>query len=165
LVVVTNRSDLDANSPDQLFVQLLDDQGVPEGNAQLIAKFTDIEATDVTDSLKDGVRFVVYVVDSGTSPDDKLFLQKIDAAGKKKGSKKAINTPPNREEDNQVVAIDPLGRFVLFTMQGDNYGCYAKDVLMYQGLSETGKKSGPLKLLVGCNYSSDDIMNLDILKE
>ena len=165
LVVVSNRSDLDANSPDQIFVQLLDDKGNPKGPAKLIAKYTDIEASDVTNALKDGLRFVVYIVDSGTSPDDKLLLQKIDATGKKKGAKTVINTPPNREEDNQVVAIDPLGRFVLFTMQGDNYGCYAQDILAYQKLTETGKKSGSFKILVGCDHSSDDIMNLDVLKD
>jgi len=54
---------------------------------------------------------------------------------------------------------------VLFTIQGDNYGCYGKDILAYQGLTEKGKKSGSLKVLAGCNYSTDDIFNLDILKE
>ena len=56
-------------------------------------------------------------MDSGTIPDDKLFLQIIDENGKKMGKKKLINTPPNREEDAQVVAIDPLGNFVIFTIQ------------------------------------------------
>ena len=165
LVVATNRSDLDANTPDQLFVQLLDDKGVPQGSAKLIAKYTDIEATDVTNELPNGIRFVVYVVDSGTTPDDKLFLQKIDSTGNKKGNKILINTPPNREENKQTVAIDPLGRFVVFTIQGDKFGCYGQDILMYQALADTGKKSGPLKVLAGCNYSSDDIQSLDILKE
>jgi hypothetical protein len=165
LVLVTNRSDLDANTPDQLFVQLLDDKGVPKGEPRLIASFQDIEASDVTGPLQNGQRFVVYVVDSGTTPDDKLLLQKISSTGAKIGSPKLINTPPNREEDNQVVAIDPLGRFILFTIQGDAYGCTSQDILVYQKLNGKGKKSGTLKVLAGCNYSTDDIMNLDILKE
>jgi hypothetical protein len=165
LMLITNRSDFDANSPDKLYAQPLDDKGLPKGTPKLLASFTDMEASDVTDPLSSGLRYVVYVVDTGTTPDDKLFLQKINASGAKVGAKILINTPPNREEDAQVVAIDPMGRFVVFTIQGDQYGCSGQDILVYQKLANTGKKSGPLKVLASCNLVVDDIKNLDILKE
>jgi hypothetical protein len=165
LMLITNRSDLDINTPDKLYAQVLDAQGVPQGTPKLLASFQDIEASDVTDVLESGLRFVVYVVDSGTIPDDRLYLQKINSSGAKVGGKKLINTPPNREEDAQTVAIDPLGRFVVFTIQGDDFGCFGQDILVYQKLSSTGEKSGPLKVLANCSLVVDDMKNLDILKE
>jgi hypothetical protein len=163
--LITNRWDLNQVNPDELYLQLLAEKGVPTGTPTLLAKYQDIEATDVTDPLAKGKRYVVYIVDSGTTPDDQLYLQKITSSGKKSGKKILINTPPNREEDAQVVAIDPLGRFVIFTVQGDDFGCYGQDILVYQGLSKKGKKSGGLKPLASCDLVIDDIRNLDLVKE
>lgn len=165
--LVSNRGVDDPNSSviDKLYLQLLDENGIPQGPPTLLASFKDIEAVDVTNALDQGKRFVVYVVDTGTTPDDKVFLQVVNVNGKKVGGRKTINVPPNRDEDAQTVAIDPLGRFVLLTMDGKNYGCEGDDILMYQGLTNAGLKQGPLKVLVGCNFTSNDIKNLDLLKE
>jgi ABC-type transport system substrate-binding protein len=166
-VVITNRGNDDPNSAgsDKLFLQLLDEKGLPKGEPTLLAAFKDIEAVDVTNTLDQGKRFVVYTVDTGTQPDDKLFLQVVSEAGKKIGGKVTINVPPNRDEDAQTVAIDPLGRFVLLTMDGQNYGCSGDDILMYQGLTSNGRKQGAPKPLVGCDFVSNDIKNLDVLVE
>jgi hypothetical protein len=164
LVVVTNRYS-PTGSTEKLYIQNLDAKGLPTGAPKLLAKFKDIESVDVTNPLADGSRFVVYTVDAGTTPDDRIFLQKISAAGKKIGGKKIVNTPPDRSEDSQTVAIDPLGRFVLFTMGGDNYGCAGSDILVYQGLASDGSPNGPVKVLGSCQLVTDDIMNVDIVKE
>ena len=164
LYVVTNRYS-STGSSEKLYIQQLNEKGVPTGSPKFLAKFKDIESVDVTNSLADGGRFVVYTVDAGTTPDDRIYLQRINAAGKKVGSKKIVNTPPDRSEDSQTVAIDPLGRFVLFTMGGDNYGCAGSDILVYQALDPTGSANGPLKVLAGCQLVTDDIMNVDIVKE
>ena len=163
-VVVTNRYS-NTSSKEKLYIQALDDKGVPIGAPKYLTKFTDIESVDVTNPLPDGNRFVVYTVDAGTTPDDRIYLQTISPEGKKIGTKKIINTPPDRSEDSQTVAIDPLGKFVLFTMGGDQYGCAGSDILVYQGLSATGSASGPIKVLGSCQLVTDDIMNLDIVHE
>lgn len=165
--LVSNRGvdDPNTSASDKLYLQLLDESGAPTGPPTLLASFKDIESVDVTNALDLGKRFVVYVVDTGTTPDDKLFLQVANVNGKKVGGRKTINIPPNRDEDAQTVAIDPLGKFVLLTMDGKNYGCEGDDILMYQGLTNVGSKQGSPKVLVGCNFTSNDIKNLDILKE
>jgi hypothetical protein len=166
LAMVANRgSDQSGSSSEQLYFQLLEQNGTPKGQPILLAGFKDIEAVDVSNALDQGNRFVVYVVDSGTTPDDKVFLQVVNESGKKVGGAKTINIPPNRDEDNQTVAIDPQGRFVLLTMDGKNYGCAGDDILMYQGLTEAGAKKGNPKVVVGCNFTSNDIKNIDLLKE
>jgi hypothetical protein len=167
LVLVSNRGTDDANSSgsDQVFVQVLDANGASKGAPTLLAGFKDIEAVDVTNALEQGKRYVIYVVDAGTTPDDKVFLQVVNELGKKVGGPKTINVPPNRDEDNQTVAIDPLGRFVLLTMDGRDYGCAGDDILMYQALNNTGAKQGNPKVVIGCNFTSNDIKNLDLLKE
>ena len=167
LAVVTNRGVDDPNAPgvDRLYLQLMDQNGAVKGVPKFLATYKDIEAVDVTNALDQGKRFVVYVVDTGTQPDDKLMLQVVSEVGKKIGGKITINIPPNRDEDAQTISIDPLGRFVLFTMDGLNYGCQGDDILMYQALTPDGKKQGNPKALVGCNFTSNDIKNLDVLKE
>jgi hypothetical protein len=167
LVLVSNRGTDDANSSgsDQVFVQVLDANGASKGAPTLLAGFKDIEAVDVTNALEQGKRYVIYVVDAGTTPDDKVFLQVVNELGKKIGGPKTINVPPNRDEDNQTVAIDPLGRFVLLTMDGRDYGCAGDDILMYQALNNTGAKQGNPKVVIGCNFTSNDIKNLDLVKE
>jgi hypothetical protein len=167
LAIVTNRGKDDPNQPgkDKLYLQLVDEKGVSKGAPTYLATYKDIESVDVTSALDQGKRFVVYVVDTGTSPDDKLMLQVVNETGKKVGGKVTINVPPNRDEDAQTISIDPLGRFVLFTMDGRDYGCQYDDILMYQGLTPDGKKQGAPRPLVGCNFTSNDIKNLDVLQE
>jgi hypothetical protein len=167
LALVTNRGSDSSSSTtsEQLYFQLLEPNGTPKGQPTLLAGFKDIEAVDVSNALNQGKRFVVYVVDSGTTPDDKVFLQVVNESGKKVGAAKTINVPPNRDEDNQTISIDPLGKFVLLTMDGRDYGCEGDDILMYQALNDSGAKLGNPKVVVGCNFTSNDIKNIDILKE
>ncbi len=165
LAVVSNRGDDSTGADNELYFQRLDENGKPVGDPTPVASFADIESVDVTSALDQGKRFVVYVVDSGTKPDDKIFLQVMSADGKKVGSKININTPPDRQEDNQNVAIDPLGRFLLFTQEGSKFGCPLNDILMYQALNSNGTKRGGAKVLVSCGLVSDDIINLDVLPE
>jgi hypothetical protein len=164
LAVVTNRSSA-ASSREKLYLQLLDETGSAKGSPKFLAKYKDIEASDVSSLLDDDKRFVVFTVDEGTTPDDRVYLQVVNSSGKKSGKKILINTPPDRDEDSQTIAIDPEGRFVLFTMDGVNYGCTDQDILAYQALTPDGKPNGSLKVLADCNLVTDDIMNLDVLKE
>ena len=163
-IVVTNRYSA-TSTKEKLYVQPLDNNGAPKGSPTLIAKYKDVESVDATNPLPDGNRFVVYTVDAGTVPDDRLYLQVVNPQGKKVGQKKLINTPPDRGEDSQTVAIDPKGQFVLFTMGGDQYGCPGNDILVYQALASNGKPNGTVKVLADCSLVSDDIMNLDIVQE
>ena len=167
-VVITNRNVPDVKRPpaDEIYLQLLDANGKPRGTPKLLATIQDIEASDVTNALADGKRFVVYVADKGTvPPDNKLFLQVVGPSGSKIGAPALINVPPTRDQDDQNVAIDQDGRFVIFTIGGNNFGCTGKDILVYQALTPTGKKSGPLKVIAKCGFVRGDIINIDMLKQ
>lgn len=148
----------------QLYVQLLDSAGKPSGSPKQIASFADLEASDVTSLLSTNQRFVAYMVTAGTTPANKLLLQPIDIAGNKVGSAKTINSSPLRDEQEQIVAIDPLGRFVLFTIEGSSFGCSGRDILVYQALTSTGAITGGLKVIAGCTFIKDDILDINILK-
>src|SRR5262245_36699759 len=166
--VITNRNVPDVKRPpaDEVYLQLLNAEGKPRGNPQLLATIQDIEATDVTNALAGGKRFVVYVADKGTAPpDNKLFLQVVNASGSKVGAPSLINVPPTRDQDDQNVAIDQDGHFVIFTIGGNNFGCTGKDILVYQALTPAGKKSGPLKAIAKCGFVRGDIINIDMLKQ
>jgi hypothetical protein len=167
-VVITNRNVPDVKRPpaDQIYIQLLDSNGKPRGNPKLLATIQDIEANDVTNPLADGKRFVVYVADKGTAPpDNKLFLQVVNSSGSKIGAPVLINVPPTRDQDDQNVAIDQDGHFVIFTIGGNNFGCIGHDILVYQALTAAGKKTGPLKPIAKCGFVKDDIVNIDMLKQ
>jgi hypothetical protein len=90
----------------------------------------------------------------------------MSATGQKVGTRKVINNASaSRDEDNQIVAVDPLGRFVVFTIPGDNFFCINNDILAYQALAADGSKKGAIKILADCNFVQDDILNIDILKK
>jgi len=136
-----------------------------------------LEALDVTGPLAGGKRFVVYVEDEpfdqehrGPSdrqeePDDITYLQVVTEAGQKLGKPIVVNIPSNRTTDPQSLAIDPDGTFVLLTLNGDDYGCPYKDLVVYQALDATGHPTGPLKQITSCDTMSGEALGIDILKQ
>lgn len=167
MAATTNRNnpDIPTPPPDKLYVQMLASTGHPTGAPKLIATFKDIEASDITSALEGGKRFVVFITDKGTLPENKLFLQAVGPDGGKQGARILLNTPPTRDQDDQNLAIDPLGRFVVFTIGGNNFGCAGRDILVYQALNPTGHKVGSLKPLAKCGFVKGDIINIDMAKQ
>ena len=71
------------------------------------------------------------------------------------------------EENDQSIAVDPLGRFFLYTEDGNSEGCDGHDIVFYQALDANGNLSGPRKNIVGCDFIAaenynDDILGIDI---
>ena len=160
LAATTNR--FGTSTGEKLYFQKLTIAGKPTVSPVLMASNVNIGSNDVTSALSNGRRYVAYVV---INLANKLYLQIVNSNGGKVGSPILINTPPGRDRQSQVIALDPLGRFVVFTITGKNYGCTNHDVLVYQALDATGHTSGSLKLLAKCGLVGDDIENIDILKQ
>lgn len=159
----TNRNVPDVRNPppDRLYYQTLNSNGKPQGNPVLLATSQDIEASDVSNILGGGNRFIAYVIDTNNS----INLQVVDASGAKVGAPIKIRGSVRRDVDDQTIAIDPRGRFVVFTATGSAYGCPGHDVLLYQAINPNGHKVGPVKVLARCDAVEDDILNIDILNE
>ena len=162
LMVLSIRSPLNDPTPpkDTLYVIQLDANGHAVSSKK-IATFEDIEAADVTNPLPNGSRYAVYVVDN---PEKRVMLQVLSSSGAKVGAPIALNTT-DRQVDEQNVAIDPLGRFVIFTVSGENFGCPNQDVLVFQKLDGTGKATGKVKAVAKCGFVSANIENIDLLKD
>lgn len=60
------------------------------------------------------------------------------------------------------IAIDPLGRFVVFT---DNVPSCSHRTLLYQGMDGSGNPVGNLKQLVPCASVSSDVKGIDLLAD
>lgn len=61
----------------------------------------------------------------------------------------------------QMVAVDPLGRFVLYT---DSLGCAYK-VIVYQALNANGNPVGAPRQLTACGVVTQDVSGIDLLKD
>lgn len=61
----------------------------------------------------------------------------------------------------QMVAVDPLGRFVLYT---DSLGCVYK-VVVYQALNANGNPVGAPRQLSACGVVTQDVTGIDLLKD
>jgi len=131
----------------RLYVQPLDQDGNIHGTSQFIvdvfnSPFGTFGGVDLTNELPNKRRFVVYVYrpeDSGGSIPDHLFLQVINSdSGEKIGPRKTLYSPIEFTFPQNLVAIDPLGKFVIFE-DAD---------LMFQALDPSGARKGVAKALV-----------------
>jgi hypothetical protein len=131
----------------RLYVQPLDQDGKIHGAPEFIVDvfntpFGTFGGVDLTNELPEKRRFVVYVYrpeDRGGSIPDHLFLQVIDSdSGEKVGPRKTLYSPIEFSFPQNLAAIDPLGKFVIFEDED----------LMFQALDSNGAKKGALKTLV-----------------
>lgn len=103
----------------KLAVQPLKPTGLPNGTPQVSSAPACTHDVDITSMLSNGRRFVVY----NDCDADHLILQAVDGAtGAKKGTQKQLTSLTDGEQ-NQAIAIDPQGRFVIFNVEGDVAGC------------------------------------------
>jgi hypothetical protein len=138
------------NDDDQVIAQPLRADGIPTGLPKVAAHFDSFDV-DVSNVLPNGRRFIVFTDRNGTCG---RFLQVIDGAtGARLGSPIELTSEPCGES-NQSMAIDPLGRFVIFNVSGDEAGCSGSgnDPLFYLAISQdTGHPSGTLKQITPCD--------------
>jgi len=159
---------LDTDRADKVYVQPLTANRGTNGDPKVVGE-TDPQTgpVDVSNPLAGGKRFVIFATrstdDPDTSNEDNLILQPINAVnGDKLGGPKILQT--NREMVMtwwQGLAIDPLGRFVLFTQReflsppvnnDTDTGDEGRDDLWYLALDANGNAVGAKKLI----FSADD---------
>jgi len=166
----------DNDFADKIYSQQISATGAPVGTPNVIGDLggnktpsgaSQVSGIDVTNPLASGRRFVVFATRSLDTPDssngDDLVLQAIDAnTGVKIGN--AIKLLTNDEmilTMMQGIAVDPDGRFVLFTRRpvlstapgtSDPSGDVARDSLFFQKLNADGTASGNPKEL----FDADD---------
>lgn len=144
----------------KLYVQPLDQDGKIHGTPQFIvdvfnSPFGTFGGVDLTNELPGKRRFVVYVYrpeDRGGSIPDHLFLQAVNSdSGEKIGTRKTLYSPIEFSFPQNLVGIDPLGKFVIFE-DAD---------LMFQALDSGGAKKGAIKILV----PNITLSGIDLLRE
>ena len=144
-----------------LDLQTLGSRGRPNGDPTTVANARDlnpsggIAAADITGTLDSGKKFVVYVDNRNyiEGLTGNLFLQVVDSMNKPSGP--LIKLRKFSFFFGQSVAIDPLGRFVVFASDGGNG---FSSGLSYQALDSTGHASGPVKLLDENGFTGIDIL-------
>src|SRR5262249_43481890 len=134
----------DAN---MLVLQPLLNDGHRNGTPALITVSNSISSVDCSDVLTGSIRDVIYRASKIQGIDtiqNQLFLQKVNATtGKAVGIAQALTSiettiAPIAEPD-QSVAIDPQGKFVLYTAFASACG---KNVLKFQPIDSSGNKKG-----------------------
>jgi hypothetical protein len=146
-----------------LVLQRLDSRGRTMGNAVIAASqnipIGGIGSIDVTNTLPDGRKFVVYVSKRTASSDndgpDILSLRYVNPkTGAPLGAPILLKTF-TKSQTGQTVAVDPSGRFVVFTVAESGN----RQLLMFfQALDATGHPSGSWKLLTENAFSGIDIL-------
>jgi hypothetical protein len=138
----------------------------PIGDPVVVGNGKAIGSVDVTNILGNGLRLVVY----GDTHQHKIFGQFVHpVSAQKVGSPKLIANLWDPEEASQnSLAVDPLGRFLLFTHYPAK--CNHNDLIYFVPLTATGTAAGTIKELVGCSFTkkmniTDDLMGLDIMRE
>jgi hypothetical protein len=166
-MVASNRHDASAPSDknDRIFAAQLKKNGRISGASQQIAGAQDIEACDVSNDSKAGTRMLAYIIDHGTDPEDILVLQRVSSDANAVGRTTTLYADRGRNQDDQNVALDPHRKFVVFTVDGEDFGCEGRDVLVHLRLGAKGKPLGTTTLLAGCDLVSGSIVNIDILQD
>lgn len=130
--------------------------------------FEDVNDVDVTNVLPNGRRFVVYY----SEPDTLYYLQVIDGAtGQRVKSPIPLTDLPPSEED-QEIAVDPLGRFVVVGLYADDLGVcgLGNGIPAFIKLNpDTGEPVGDPKPLTDCSiispFTDADTFGMDLLRE
>jgi len=140
-VAFTNNS---ASPDDRIYLQALQANGLPV-NSPVVMKAGDFDSVDVSGVLAGNVRYVVYKDVSA----DELKIQTIDATTLQKVGPERTLADMDPDHDDQMTAIDPLGRFVIFS---DNVQSCDVSGILYQALDATGNASGKPKEIIGCGF-------------
>jgi hypothetical protein len=133
-----------------LVVQPLDANGRPQG-IPVVKSQECLYDLDVSNLLPNGRRFVAYTDCSGSN--DVRVLQAVDGStGALLGGVKLLD-PREAGEGNQSVAIDPLGRFVIYDVDSTEVGCPSgQDPLFFLKLNpSTGEPAGTPKRITACD--------------
>lgn len=134
----------------KIAAQPLRPDGRPNGVPSVMSVFDNSFDIDVTSLLPNGRRFIVF--NDGT--DCFHWLQVLDGAtGAKLGSPIQLGSLKCGEA-NQSIAVDPLGRFVVFDVDGTDAGCSTSGLnpLFFVPLNQsTGQPAGPAKQITSCN--------------
>lgn len=172
--------------PDKLYTQALNRHGLPtQIDPFVITNYDgtdlDFQSVDVSNPMANGRRFAVYTSGFGRQTGaaggapvgaaDVIVQQINGVTGDKIQSPRTINSS-FRGGFLQTVAVDPKGRFVLFTLgvgpfaRPQNGICGFGDELLYQALDGTGHAAGdPISLVDGCTLGLFGIQGIDILQE
>jgi len=159
---------VDTDSPiHKIYAQpLRSSDSKPFGDPKVIGAGRQVGSVDVTNVLGNGLRLVVY----GDVQLRKVFGQFVHpVSGEKVGLPKTLVSLWKPEEAWQdSLAIDPLGRFLLFTHYPQK--CNNNDLIYFLPLKTDGTAASQPQELVGCSFTkkqgiTDDLMGLDLLRE
>ncbi len=142
--------------PTGLYIQLLTDTGRPDGFQRLVSEDGDAIGGDISNVLTGGKIYLVYLLwkNGLVGFPYQLILQALDAqTGQKIGEKVILK---NARFGYRTVAIDPLGRFVIYAHQKQKV-----HFLSFLALDATGRPSGTPKVLL----SKVDAYNFYLLKD
>jgi hypothetical protein len=149
----------------QLFTQRLDSEGKPVNDPQLIADFDSpsgteagIWAVDITNKLAGGKRFLVYLwspQNGFSTQSNYLYMQQIDT---KTGEKIGDTVLLYKYKYMGGVALDPDGKFVMFTIENLDKRFHGKSGLVFLPLDSNGNRTGRAKLIGRNAYGHIDIL-------
>lgn len=138
----------------------------PFGTPVVVAAGTKLASVDVTNILGNGLRLVVY----GDRGQGKILAQYVHpVTGEKVGApKRLVNFWMPEEAWQNSLAVDPLGRFLLFTQYQEK--CKDNDLIYFLPLNAAGMAASQPRELVGCSFTKqqsikDDLMGLDLMRE
>lgn len=138
----------------------------PFGTPVVVGAGTNLASVDVTNILGNGLRLIVY----GDRGQGKIFAQYVHpVTGEKVGpAKKIVNLWMPEEAWQNSLAVDPLGRFLLFTHYPEK--CKDNDLIYFLPLNAAGAAAAQPRELVGCSFTKqqsikDDLMGLDLMRE
>lgn len=159
---------VNTDSPmDKIYAQpLRASDSKPSTTPAVIGAGEKVASIDVTNILGNGLRLVVY----GDYGQGKIIAQFIHpVSGVKVGAARKLVNVWNPEGGWQnSLAVDPLGRFLLFTHYPAK--CNNSDLIYFLPLNASGLASGPAIELVGCSFTkkqgiTNDLMGLDLMRE
>lgn len=155
------RIDPTTDNLDEVYVTPLKANGLPAGDPTVIVKRHEVEEIDATNMLSGNRRFVVYLDDQNSL----LFLQVVDGTTLAKQGPVKLIASPDVDADDQILAIDPLGRFVIYLQVSSS--CSGSDI-MYLALDANGNPAGNPKAIASpCSLSPnyDAFEGIDLLLE
>lgn len=130
--------------------------------------FEDVNDVDVTNVLPNGRRFVVYY----SEPDTLYYLQVIDGATGQRVKSPILLSSLSPSEEDQEIAVDPLGRFVVVGFYADDLGVcgLANGIPALIKLNpDTGEPLGAPIPLTDCSiispFTDADTFGMDLLRE
>lgn len=157
-----------SRSSDIINVQPLNSKGRAVGGSYNVPASSSIYDVDITNKLANGRRILIV-------NDNSIFRSVVlnGDTGKPLGNSIQLTSMSPGEED-QEIAVDPEGRFVVYSIDGSDAGCSDgdHDVLYFQKLDQsTGEPVGSAKAITSCHLQdafnpsgSAGVFGIDIMK-